>query len=447
MPLTTEEELDYVRKDSLQTIRASKVYLDSVDRENNRFKFGNLIVGYAHANSYKQLFWSISSPLSTIQLNTVQGFFGQSEFAIRKNFDEDGNRWIRGNVIASYGLGDKRFRPVAGVTYQFNRTNFAKIALSGGVYNEQYDRAEPISNTLNALYTIYFRRNFQKIYERQFIDLDAEMELFNGVFAYLSSSYEQRVALTNTTDYSFFYRETRTFTSNNPLASDDFSPAFPTHPAFKAGLSLRLRPNQKYISYPGRKFNLGSKWPDIWLHYEKAIPVRSGESITAPSPSYDFLALEVEKRDIGLGMLGETSFRVEAGQFFNTDNLYFMDFRHFNGNQTLFSNPQTFLEGFFMLPYYELSTSEFYLEGHYQHAFEGFLLDRIPGIRKLGLTSVLSAKYLYTAADNPYMELAFGIDRLGFRAFRFLRVDAVVNFYDWNYNAFGVNIGMSVPVN
>ncbi|MCB0640584.1 MAG: carboxypeptidase-like regulatory domain-containing protein, partial [Phaeodactylibacter sp.] len=447
LPLTLEESLDYVKKDSLQIIRTSKTYLDSVDRETNRFEFSDLFGGYYHANSYKGLFWSISSPLATVQYNTVQGFFASSEFAIRRNFDEEGNRWIRGNVILSYGLGDERFRPVGGLTYQFNRTNFAKISVAGGLYNEQYDSAEPIPSILNTAYSLYFRRNYLKLFERQIAELNYEQELFNGFFAYLTTNFDRRVALTNTSDFSFFYRKTRDYTSNDPLDSDNTAPAFPTHNTLAAALSIRLRPHQTYLTYPDRKFILGSKWPDLWLHYKKAVALPTSESSAAPSPSYDFLAVELEKREMRLGMFGNSGFRVEGGIFLNPKNLYFMDYRHFNGNRTAFSQSSTFFEGFFLLPYYERSTADRYFEGHFQHAFEGFLLDRIPGIRKLGLTSILSLKYLYTPADGSYSELAFGIDRLGIKSFRFLRVDAVVNFDEWNYHSFGVTVGLHVPAN
>ena len=43
VPLTREEFTDYIKKDSIQTLKKSKIYRDSVDTKNNTFKFGNLI--------------------------------------------------------------------------------------------------------------------------------------------------------------------------------------------------------------------------------------------------------------------------------------------------------------------------------------------------------------------------------------------------------------------
>ena len=58
-----------------------------------------------------------------------------------------------------------------------------------------------------------------------------------------------------------------------------------------------------------------------------------------------------------------------------------------------------------MLPYYEFSTTQPFVQVHYQHHFEGFLLDKIPLVRKAGLKSVLGASFLYTEEGKDYFEV------------------------------------------
>jgi len=53
VPLTTEEENNYIRKDSIQTVRKSQVYLDSIDAKGNKFKLLKIITGYTYKNSSK----------------------------------------------------------------------------------------------------------------------------------------------------------------------------------------------------------------------------------------------------------------------------------------------------------------------------------------------------------------------------------------------------------
>ena len=51
--LTEEEKDNYIRKDSLKRIWATKEFKDSVDRVNNKFGIGDLLFGYSYDNTYK----------------------------------------------------------------------------------------------------------------------------------------------------------------------------------------------------------------------------------------------------------------------------------------------------------------------------------------------------------------------------------------------------------
>ena len=53
IPLTLEEIKDYRRKDSIQAVRTSKPYMDSMMHRRNRFAVGDLLLGYTYRNPYK----------------------------------------------------------------------------------------------------------------------------------------------------------------------------------------------------------------------------------------------------------------------------------------------------------------------------------------------------------------------------------------------------------
>jgi hypothetical protein len=54
--LTVEEQIDYVKKEALATKRESKVYLDSLDKANNKLKPLNFLIGtgYNPRNRFKK---------------------------------------------------------------------------------------------------------------------------------------------------------------------------------------------------------------------------------------------------------------------------------------------------------------------------------------------------------------------------------------------------------
>ncbi len=62
LPLTVEEQRDYVKKDSLEQLRNDPHYLDSLDRINNKFKFSNILFGgKTISNQKKKLTYTVPS--------------------------------------------------------------------------------------------------------------------------------------------------------------------------------------------------------------------------------------------------------------------------------------------------------------------------------------------------------------------------------------------------
>ena len=446
IPLTEEESIDYVRKDSIQKVVRSEVYLDSIDRVNNKFTPANLLLGYTYSRSYEQWSLSIGSPLSTLQFNTVQGFLGYSDLRFRKELNKEGTRWFRVGTRLMYGLSDQVFRAEGRFQFHFNRINYTQIELKGGTAVEQFNDNRPIRSGLNELYSLYFKRNYMKLYDLKYVQFDFKREWINGLYGIIGLSWEERSPLMNNSDQAFANRD-RTYFTNNPTDFNAPADFFPTHRGLIARADFRIRIGQKYISYPYRRFFLDTKWPDIWLRYRKGIPIAqaSGEGIS--ELDYDHLQLEIVDRGIDIGLVGELDYRLVAGAFLRNETSYFMDFQHFNGNQTLFSNPFRYLSTYQLLPYYDYSTDQQYFQAHLQHHFNGYILDKIPGIRKLHFSTVLGARMLAVQDQPNYYELSFGIDQIGWKLFRLLRVDGVVAFQDNQYYDWGIIIGLKLPTN
>jgi len=109
VPLTSEEIKDYVRKDSIQIIKESKPYLDSIDKANNHFKIFDLITGYSYQNSHKNYRFNFSGPLRAMSFNTVQGPNARASMSFRKNYDEF-KRFLNIEAAINYSISDRRLR-------------------------------------------------------------------------------------------------------------------------------------------------------------------------------------------------------------------------------------------------------------------------------------------------------------------------------------------------
>ncbi len=433
IPLTTEEAIDYVVKDSLQIVRKSKPFRDSMDAISNRFKVMNLFAGYTRRKSFQGQSLSIASPLSTIQFNTVQGYYGYLNLTYFKRFDEDGNNWMRIAPSLSYGFGDREWRGKVDFTYSWDYKKYRQIRINGGREAAQFNGNNPISETVNSFYTLVFRRNYAKIYDKYFGEIQYRQEFWNGGLFFFNLEYADRQPLVNQSEFSYFFRENRVFTANDPTDPTNFTPSFDRHQALIFRLRLRLRFGQKYLTYPDRKIITGSKFPELRIHYRKGI------NSLGSDVDFDHLSVEVRKT-VNFGLFGSSQFNVEAGTFLNKNEVMFIDYKHFNGNQTAIVNPSRYRTSFLRLPYYDFSTTNSYLEGHYQHHFEGFFLDRLPLFRKLGFKTVVGAKALLTSGQN-YFELHAGLDNIGINIIRLFRVDAVASIQNGDLG-WGVVVGI-----
>lgn len=425
VPLTNEELKDYVRRDSLQVLRRSKPYLDSLDAKSNKVGFMSPLTGYTYNNSYKK--WSIGydGPLMHINFNTVQGWNSKAGLSFRKWYDDNQTNILSASVNAEYGIADDRLRFDGFILRNYNWKDKLRFWIMGGSKVAQFNRQEPISPIINTVATLFFERNYMKLYELNYGRLGYSQEIFNGLHLTASVGYENRKPLFNHTDYVMIPNDDVNYTSNNPLAPNDFNnAAIAEHNIVKSILSATINFAQKYYSNPDMKFNIGdNKFPTLILTVENG---------AAPTESrYDYTHFEGGlKQSITMGNKGEFFYNLKGGAFANGDGISFVDFKHFNGNQTRVGTSPNYTNVFNLMPYYQFSTSNGYFEGHLEHDFKGWVLGKIPGINQLNFNLIVGAHLLGIEEQKPYTEFSVGLDNIGFGNFRFLRVDYVRSYYN-----------------
>ncbi len=429
VPLTDEELNDYIRKDSIQQLRKSKPYLDSLDRVNNRFKPLDILLGYTYENSYKKWRISYNGPLPGINFNTVQGWNGGIGLSYFQSYDENRTRWLTAYSRVNYGISDERLRTSVGVIYNFNQTNKLRIGLYGGNEAVQFNRSQPITPMVNTISTLFFERNYMKLYDLTYANVRWSQELFNGFQLRASAGYEKRKPLFNTTDYVTIPNDNVDYTPNNPRLGDMeiFLPDIIPHEIVKTTVVADINFGQKYYSYPDGKFNISdSKYPSLRIAVENGMAASESE--------YNFTQLRAQLyQRLSLGNKGDFTYRLKGGTFLNGEGISFADYQHFNGNQTRIGTSFNYTNVFNLLPYYDLSTNKSYFEGHLEHNFRGWILGKIPGINSLNFNLVVGAHMLSIDGNNPYTEYSVGLDNLGWGNFRFLRLDYVRS----NYNGVG----------
>ena len=438
IPLTIEESTDYTKKDSLQTIRKSQKYIDSVDAKNNKFKVTDILRGYDYKNTFKKYSFDYKGLLNiaSLSFNTVQGFNLDSGFSFRK-WNEDKGKSTSISTTFNYGFSDERFRVVGEFSHKFNNLNFATIGVSGGTKVSQFNSFEPITKLVNSVSSLFFKDNYMKLYNLEYAQINYSQNILNGVNLFGKVAYEQRKPLFNTTDYSFFKKDD-IYSSNNPVLPNDFTtPAFNQHHLFKAAISTRINFGNKYISRPDGRYNIkNDKYPTVFLAFEKAF--------AASEKKYEFERIGASVvYDLSLGNKGTLGMNIRTGKFFNAENISFIDYRHFNGNQTHIGTSDRYLNVFNLMPYYANSTNDSYFEMHLEHNDTGFIMNKIPLLNLLKSTMNLGFHSLAIPDRKPYTEFTVGLDNLGFGKFKLFRVD-YVHSYQGGIEQNGVVFGLKI---
>lgn len=420
VPLTPMEVQDYKKKDSIEVLKETKVYQDSIDKKKNKYRVSNFIFGYSLKNSYKNTEWNIPTLFEILQFNTVEGVVLNPTYSVEWEHKELKKR-LRVDNTFRYGFASQKFYGKAGFNYRFNAIDRMYVRAELGKFVSQYNEAEPIRPFINSLYTIFLERNYLKIFEKTYANAGWGMEIFNGVFFNTGLEFAARQPLLNAkdSDLNKIYVDGKNteFTSNNPQdPASDFA-AFAGYRAFTFSANVRIRFGQKYYLYPHQKFNSSSIYPTIRISYEKGIA-----GVLKSKTNFDFVKISVED-DMKLGVFGTSEYVVSVGKFFNTNTVPFVDYRHFMTSQVILA-PQR-LSAFRAMPYYRLSTTGEYLEAHYEHHFNGFLFGTIPIWKKLGWQPVAGAHFLWDFPYNhEYLEITGGLEHI----FKIGRIDFVAAF-------------------
>lgn len=436
VPLTIEESTDYLKKDALQTKKKSKSYLDSIDTKRNKFRVFDAISGYNYSNSYKK--WNINYDglLSNSSFNTVQGWKFHTGISYTKR-DEEKRAFTRISSNLEYGLTEKKLRATASYIHKFNAVNNATLSINGGSSVSQFNSNNPISNTINTFSSLLFKNNFMKLYEKNFVSANFRREIVNGLNMNFNLDYSERKPLWNTSDQSFTKKDIE-YTSNNPLLPYDLiTPAFEKHNLIKTNVGAVIKFGQHYWTRPDGKFNIGNDdYPTISLGFEKTF------SATDKKYEYTLLTARIQQ-DFTLGNKGNLKVNLKGGEFFNAENIAFVDYKHFNGNQTHIGGGNDYTNQFNNLPYYSASTNTKYFETHLEHNDQGFIMNKIPLLNKLQSQLVLGVHNLAIPNRYPYQEFTIGLDNLGYgkvRIFRFDYIRSYQNGYQGDALLFGLKI-------
>lgn len=441
VPLTTYEVIGYERMDSLARVEKEEAEKEKVEgvaeRKNKKganFSPGDILFGrtYKLADNHTLAHTNF---LDKIHFNPVEGFniTGELIYTYRKRREKlPDNRFFL-NFMPRYSFAREKLIAKGGLAYNYGkRLQRSRLELQGGTFISQFNDSPAISQFVNTYLNLFEERNFIRIYEKQFVQYKHEHKLRENWTLHAGAEWAERRQLFKNTNQVWFGKDDRTYADNVPLNEEVFLPEQNPLKAFTFSLGVEARPWQKYKTYNGIKSAIDYTSPTISLTYRKGVSGFLDSEV-------DFDALDFTFEHVWkVRAAGKFDLKVNAGIFFNNEQVGFADFKHFDGNRTVLvtSNP---VGSFRLLDYYRHSTQDKYASLHLHYQFRKLAVTHIPEVWMLGIKENVFVNYLATPTSRDYFEVGYSIDNI----FRFLRIEAAASFQDGQYRDFGILIGVA----
>lgn len=381
----TSKELAFIRRaDSMKAITSQKHWQDSADSVYNRITFKKLFfTGQGNYLRSKERHWSFKPLIFIYTPVYIAG--PRLNYYVYFRKENKNKKYYSIFARPNFGILNKDLKGTLTFSKLYNPFN-------RGYYSATVGSDFSMVNTYNSWLRSYTRDNF---IQQDFGTLYHQIELFNGFYLGTMGEFANRRSIS---DMKFDSKGDSLWTGNNTRVID-----FQDYKALYGTITLSYVPFQKYIREPYQKLILGSKWPELSVSYRK------GLNILGSSVDFDYWELRAEQ-EVKIGLAGISKYRVVSGEFINTKNLQFVDYKFQRSTGPIFfANPLYSFQGLDT----SFATFKRFYEAHYMHRFNGALINKVPFLKKLNIVEVAGIGALATTERNlRYGEMFIGIEKI-----------------------------------
>lgn len=448
IPLEQDEKRDFVVKDSVSKRVNDPAYKDSVRKVGNKLKPIDLLMGgYSYKTKEEKSIYTTNSVLiglaqdNMINYNIVEGFNLSPKVHVQRFLDTA--KYLVGDAAVRYGFSNTHLNAVARLYYITRSRELLNkgwlAGVEGGRYVYQFNPSNPVFPWVNTYTALIYRQNDLKLYERTDASVYIRRSYGDGLNWVVKGSYQQRTPLQNTSDFSVFKAHGTEFKTNNPPFLVNSATAWNQHEAAVIYAEVSFRPGITYTQFPDFKVANRSSWPRFTLSYTKGVP-----GILNSVVNFDKWRFNVTD-EVNLRMLGSVKYNFVAGGFLNTDYVSVPDLMHLNGNRG-FGFAAPYLTSFQFAQYYDFSNkTPLYGEAHVEYHLNGLLSNKIPLLRQARYYLLFGGNAFYANSGLHYTEAFVGIDNLGWKILRLLRIDFVQSWDSFGGRNSGIRFGLNLP--
>ena len=394
----TGKALDENREDSAcaimwKVIEKSPFHLAKVlkqERDNRKFKSTDIIFGGRTSGDSTKVYFKYDGLIWAVpNYSFVDGFWlGQSvELGIKRN---ENSLW-KITPSAYWTTARKTWVWDVDMSLTYSPLKLGKVSLSAGSRTDDYNYLNGTMPIGNALYSLFFGINDSRFYENNFLKINNEIDITNGLNLTLGLTFAKRNPLQNHTTYSFW---------GNP---ENAKPNIPTYNknlnAHFTGLNrysmeLKYTPAYYFSIEKGKKRYVKSRYPTFTLSYNQGVT-----GLMTHSSNFSSLEGTISQR-VPLGIFDQLIYEVGGGGFLNKNSFNYIDYKHFNSAYDMFTT-KTSESSYALLDYYSYSTHKYWEQVFVTYQARYLLLKRLPFLQGKIFNESLHVRFLYTP-DKPY---------------------------------------------
>ncbi len=398
--LTIQEQKIYKMVDTVQSLRAYKIYTD--------------IFFAVFTNHIRMGYFELGPVLSMYSTNPIEG----QRFKLGVRTANKLSKNLMVTVWGAYGTKDDEFKYGLSARYLFRKNPNTGLRIS---YEKDIEQLGLSINGLSndfILRSVVTRKGSGKLSMVKTFEASFEKEWFIGLSNNLY--FRNRIIFPINSEPFFQLNEGGGVIDKTALSISEVQ------------LNTRFAFNEKYISGEFTRLSLGTKYPAIGLAYTYGI-----KNLLHSDYEYHKLDMTVTHW-FNISTIGWSKYIINAGKVWGT--LPYPLLKIHEGNQTYVFDQMAFNT----MNYYEF-VSDQYLSVYYTHHFDGLLFNHIPLLKKLRWREVVFYKGLIGSLSSrnknysvfpetvhslkgPFQEVGVGIENI----FKFIRIDGVwrLNYLD-----------------
>jgi uncharacterized membrane protein YciS (DUF1049 family) len=431
IPLSVDEVKSFQKKDSLirlagpDSLQKKSVpsYLKKKSLARVAFSGGRF--------APKKSTWSFSSEglnPTSYYYNTVDGLVPKYVFTVGKRIKK--KSFSLSNSF-SYAISRNELMYSGSFGFPYSPLRRGRAGIAFGSLSKDFNSSDAVNTFVNSISTLAFKENFAKLYQEQWVSISNGIDLANGLVLNTNAKIFNRSELTNTTNFAFFYGDTKPFTPNIPNNMLYGSTPKSINLGTSFNLGLTYTPEYYYRMYGQNKRMVRSRYPTFLFNYN-LYSYWVGDRSTVHKVN---LGLYQEKK---WELFHELYYSFNVGKFFNANNLHFADFKHFNTQPlplVLDASPSSFC----LLPYYSHSTNNYWAEAHLRYQSPFMALKFLPLVSELNMNEAIFFGAFATKQTPYYLELGYGFSEI----LQFMSISGHIGYMHTGDILYGFRIGFA----